>query len=124
MTDSEEMLFEWDEWKARAVAQGVPADLAELGRKIMRDAYMQRWPEDVLSDCGWDDDGFGMLALACAKPAETRRDWELLYARHHRRPACPVEVEADIRRSDKAIVSAPAPLLIRPQTQEVQARQP
>ncbi|EGQ62825.1 hypothetical protein GGI1_15268, partial [Acidithiobacillus sp. GGI-221] len=29
MTDSEEMLFEWDEWKARALAQGVPEDLAE-----------------------------------------------------------------------------------------------
>ncbi|MGC9215158.1 hypothetical protein [Acidithiobacillus sp.] len=122
MTDSEEMLFEWDEWKARAVAQGVPEDLAELGRRIMRDAYMQRWPEDVLSDCGWDDDGFGMLALACAKPAETRRDWERLYARHHRRPACPVE--AALRRSDKAIVSAPAPLLIRHSKQEAQAHRP
>lgn len=46
---------------------------------------------DVIEDCGWDDDGFGMLALACAKPAETRRDWERLYAQYHRRPACPLE---------------------------------
>lgn len=91
MVSTEEMLFEWDEWKVRALAQGVAEDLAELGKNLMRDAYMQRWPEAVLGDCGWDDDGFGMLALARAKPAETRRDWERLYARHHRRPVCPLE---------------------------------
>ncbi len=94
MVAMQEMLFEWDEWKDRAISLGVSEDLAELGRTLMRDAYMQRWPEAVLSDCGWDDDGFGMLALARAKPAETRRDWERLYARYHRRPACPLEQPA------------------------------
>lgn len=91
MVATQEMLFEWDEWKERALARGIAEDLAELGKNLMRDAYMQRWPEAVLSDCGWDDDGFGMLALACAKPAETRRDWERLYAQYHRRPACPLQ---------------------------------
>jgi hypothetical protein len=91
MAATQEMLFEWDEWKERALARGIAEDFAELGKNLMRDAYMQRWPEAVLSDCGWDDDGFGMLALARAKPAETRRDWERLYAQYHRRPACPLE---------------------------------
>ena len=116
MIGSKEMLFEWDEWKTRAVALGVAEDLAELGKKIMRDAYMQRWPEAVLGDCGWDDDGFGMLALARAKPAEARRDWERLYARHHRRPACPVE--ASQHRSNKAMVRTAVPLLVHPRKQE------
>lgn len=91
MVAMQEMLFEWDEWKERAIALGVAEDLAELGKNLMRDAYMQRWPEFVLSDCGWDDDGFGMLAMARAKPAETRRHWERLYAQYHRRPSCPLE---------------------------------
>ena len=111
MVATEEMLFEWDAWKTRARALGITEELAELGKKVMRDAYMQRWPEAVLSDCGWNDDGFGMLALARAKPAEARRDWELLYARHHRRPACPVE--ASQHRSNKAMARAAASMLAR-----------
>ena len=91
MVATQDTLFEWDEWKERALARGIAEDLAELGKNLMRDAYMQRWPEAVLGDCGWDDDGFGMLALACAKPAETRRDWERLYAQYCRRPACPLQ---------------------------------
>ncbi len=116
MIATEEMLFEWDAWETRALALGVAEDLAELGKKVMRDAYMQRWPEAVLSDCGWDDDGFGMLALARAKPTEARRDWERLYAHHHRRPACPVETGQ--HRSNKAMVRATAPMLVRPRKQE------
>ncbi|EGQ60473.1 hypothetical protein GGI1_00675 [Acidithiobacillus sp. GGI-221] len=62
------------------------------------------------------------MALARAKTRGDPPRLERLYARHHRRPACPVET--DLRRSDKAIVSAPAPLLIRPPKAEGQARQP
>lgn len=91
MVAMQEMLFEWDEWKDRAVRLGVAEDLAELGKSLMRDAYMQRWPDMVLTDCGWDDDGFAMLAMAREKPAETRRHWERLYAQYHQRPSCPLE---------------------------------
>ncbi|MBU2846476.1 hypothetical protein HF923_11775, partial [Acidithiobacillus ferriphilus] len=45
MVATEEMLFEWDAWKTRARALGITEELAELGKKVMRDAYMQRWPE-------------------------------------------------------------------------------
>ncbi len=111
MVTTQELLFEWDVWKAQARASGVAEDLAELGRKIMRDAYMQRWPEEVLGDCGWNDDGFGMLALARGKPAEARRDWERLYARYHRRPVCSIDPTTQQRA--RALVKASAPNLAR-----------
>lgn len=106
MVAMKEALFEWDEWKTQAVAMGVTEDLAELGKTLMRDSYMQRWPEKVLSDCGWNDDGFGMLALARAKPQQARQAWERLYNQHHRRPTCSIELSTS--SSGKALVhSAP-----------------
>ena len=90
MMNDQDMLFEWDFWKSRALALGVAEDLAELGRSIMRDAYLERWPEESLGECGWWDDGFGMLAQAQKNPREIRKRWEALLTRYGRRPAAPL----------------------------------
>ncbi len=81
------MLFEWDCWKSHALDLGIAEDLAELGRSIMRDAYLEHWPEEVLGECGWWDDGFGMLAQAQRNPQDTRECWAALLRRYGRRRA-------------------------------------
>ena len=86
MTD-QDMLFEWDFWKSHALDLGVAEDLAELGKSIMRDAYLERWPEESLGECGWWDDGFGMLAQAQKNPQETRERWTAMLRRYGRRRA-------------------------------------
>jgi len=83
--NDQDMLFEWDFWKSQALDLGVAEELAELGRDIMRDAYLERWPEEILGECGWWDDGFGMLAQAQKNPQETRKRWTALLKRYGRR---------------------------------------
>lgn len=83
--NDQDMLFEWDSWKSHALDLGIAGDLAELGRSIMRDAYLERWPEEILGECGWWDDGFGMLAQAQKNPQETRKRWTALLKRYGRR---------------------------------------
>ena len=88
--NDQDMLFEWDFWKSHALDLGVAEDLAELGKSIMRDAYLERWPEESLGECGWWDDGFGMLAQAQKNPQETRNRWTALLKRYGRRRAAPL----------------------------------
>lgn len=97
MTNDQDMLFEWDFWKSHALALGVAEDLAELGRRIMRDAYLERWPEESLGECGWWDDGFGMLAQAQKNPRETRKRWEALLTRYGHRPVAVTPLPARSR---------------------------
>jgi hypothetical protein len=70
--------YPWDYWQKRALARGVPADLAGLGRAVMREADQHCWCERLQSLCGWRDQGRRMIALALRAPATARLRWEWL----------------------------------------------
>lgn len=70
--------YPWDYWEQRALARGVPRDLASLGRAVMREADQHGWCERLQSRCGWRDDGRRMIALALRAPRKARVRWEWL----------------------------------------------
>jgi hypothetical protein len=70
--------YPWDFWEKRALASGVPADLASLGRAVMREADQHCWSERLQSLCGWRDEGRRMIALALRAPETARLRWEWL----------------------------------------------
>lgn len=72
--------YPWDGWATWAVAQGVPADLAALGRAAIREAWQHGWDARLCSLCGWRDDGRRMLRLALRQPALARTRWTRLLA--------------------------------------------
>jgi len=60
------------------MAAGVGAELAELGRAVMREAEQHVWSPALQAECGWGDDGAAMLAVARAAPDAARARWQLL----------------------------------------------
>lgn len=70
--------YPWDFWEKRALARGVPRELADLGRAVMREADQHMWSERLQSLCGWRDGGRRMIALALRAPETARRRWEWL----------------------------------------------
>jgi hypothetical protein len=68
----------WERWFVRALEEGVDEDLASLGRSIMREARMQRWHGERLTECGWADDGEAMLELALLDPERAAARWHAL----------------------------------------------
>jgi hypothetical protein len=70
--------FPWDEWTTRATAAGVPKELAQLGRAVIREAYQHSWSAALQTECGWDDDGDAMIELALRDPTQANRRWSLL----------------------------------------------
>lgn len=70
--------YAWDDWQQRAKAAGVPDDLAQLGRSLMREADQHGWSDELQAECGWDDDGAAMIALALSDPATARERWSWL----------------------------------------------
>lgn len=70
--------YPWDGWEKYALAQGLSADLASLGRGVIREAWQHGWDERLRSDCGWRDDGAGMLRLALRNPALAQKRWSRL----------------------------------------------
>jgi hypothetical protein len=56
--------YPWDYWEKRALAAGVPKELAALGRAVMREAHQHCWDELLQIVCGWEDNGEAMIALA------------------------------------------------------------
>lgn len=68
----------WDRWAERARAAGVGAELAELGRQVMREAYQHAWSAARQTECGWDDDGAAMIEQARAAPSARRARWQWL----------------------------------------------
>ena len=71
----------WDEWHRRALAAGVAAELAELGRQVMREAEQHGWDDSLAAGCGGDDGGQAMLELALAEPATAAATWRRLLDR-------------------------------------------
>lgn len=72
--------YPWDRWEKHAVEQGVPAELASIGRAVIREAWQHGWDERLCSLCGWRDDGARMLRLALCNPRLAEKRWLRLLA--------------------------------------------
>lgn len=70
--------YPWDHWLKWAVEDGVSGGLANLGRSLIREADQHSWPERLLAECGWSDDGQAMIELALNSPDEARTRWQFL----------------------------------------------
>jgi hypothetical protein len=68
----------WERWYDRALEEGLDEDLASLGRSVMCEARLQRWDEERAAECGWLDDGEGMLELAQLEPERAHARWRAL----------------------------------------------
>jgi hypothetical protein len=51
--------YPWDNWHRHALARGLDAELAGLGRLLVREAFNHGWESWLQSLCGWSDDGGG-----------------------------------------------------------------
>jgi hypothetical protein len=68
MNDQAAKSFFWDDWQREALAAGVAAPLAKLGREVLRAHRQNRWSKDFL---GVEEDGPIMLAMCLEDPAGT-----------------------------------------------------
>ena len=72
--------YPWDDWERSALASGLAAELASLGRSVMREAYNHAWCERLKAECGWSDEGRAMLRRVLAHPRRTAARWAWLMA--------------------------------------------
>ena len=70
--------YPWDGWEKRALARGVAAGLATLGRELIREAWQHDWNEELKARCGWADDGRRLLRQALRSPARAQTCWQHL----------------------------------------------
>jgi hypothetical protein len=70
--------YPWDDWERHALACGLDAELAGLGRLLVREAFNHGWEAWLRNLCGWGDDGQALLALALRAPKSARRQWDIL----------------------------------------------
>ncbi len=70
--------YPWDDWHGWALARGLDAELAGLGRLLIREAYNHGWEAWLQARCGWSDDGQALLAWALRAPKAARRQWDIL----------------------------------------------
>jgi hypothetical protein len=68
--------YPWDRWATKAQAAGVPLDLVNLGRSLMREAVQHSWGGELQQECGWADEGAAMIALALNDPGTARKRWD------------------------------------------------
>jgi hypothetical protein len=68
--------YAWDYWKTKALSAGVPGNLAELGRAVMREHYQHGWSsyDDEVSVRSGDE----MLRLALCEPDKAAARWQWL----------------------------------------------
>ena len=86
--------YPWDDWERSALASGLAAELANLGRAVMREAYNHAWCERLKRECGWCDAGRLMLRRVLAQPERTAARWRWL-------------LETDGQRFEPESLSAP-----------------
>ena len=70
--------YPWDDWHGWALARGLDAGLAGLGRLLIREAFNHGWQPWLQSLCGWKDDGAALLAFALRSPSQARWCWSRL----------------------------------------------
>jgi hypothetical protein len=64
--------YPWDDWERFALARGLDAETAGLGRLLVREAFNHGWESWLQSLCGWADDGQALLAFALRAPEKAR----------------------------------------------------
>lgn len=74
--------YPWDDWERQALTAGVNADMAGLGRSVMREACQQGWCDELLDECGATDSetASAMFDQAITQPALTASRWRWLLA--------------------------------------------
>lgn len=72
--------YPWDEWERSALACGLAAGLASLGRSVMREACQHGWCGRLKVECGLHDEGRAMLRRVLAHPRRTAARWQWLMA--------------------------------------------
>ena len=72
--------YPWDDWERSALASGLAADLATLGRAVMREACQHGWCQRLKAECGLHDEGRAMLRGVLAHPRRTAARWQWLMA--------------------------------------------
>jgi hypothetical protein len=74
--------YPWDDWQREALAAGVPAELAQLGRAVMREAYQHSWCEELRDECGVgrEEAAKGMIFETLEQPEWARSRWSWLLA--------------------------------------------
>lgn len=70
--------YPWDDWERFALSRGLDAELAGLGRLLVREAFNHGWEPWLQARCGWGDDGQALLAFALRAPRQARRQWDIL----------------------------------------------
>jgi hypothetical protein len=70
--------YPWDDWHRHALARGLDAELAGLGRLLIREAFNHGWEAWLQNLCGWSDDGQALLAFALRSPRQAQRQWDVL----------------------------------------------
>lgn len=70
--------YPWDYWEKRTLAAGVSAELASLGRAVMREAHQHAWSERLRAICGWNDRGEAMIVQAQQTPERASFVWQEL----------------------------------------------
>ena len=70
--------YAWDHWQQWAIDDGIPEDLAGLGRSLIREADQHGWDTELQAKCGWTDSGAAMIEFALQHPEQARRGWEHL----------------------------------------------
>ena len=70
----------WEDWYKKAMAAGVPEDVADAGRALVRSLYVDddesdRWDCDIVRFAGFDDDGYEMIQRALAHPRAALTMW-------------------------------------------------
>ena len=74
--------YPWDDWHREALASGLDAQLASLGRAVMREAYQHNWCDRLKYECGIDnvDTAAGMISCAKDQPHLVEARWQWLLA--------------------------------------------
>ena len=74
--------FPWDDWQREALASGLDAELASLGRAVMREAYQHDWCDRLKYECGIDNAATAAGMTSCAKdqPHVVEARWQWLLA--------------------------------------------
>ncbi|HIE96017.1 MAG TPA: hypothetical protein EYG03_30255 [Planctomycetes bacterium] len=87
--------FPWDAWQTKAVAAGVPDDLATFGRSVMREAYQHSWDPPLQRECGMEDEGQQMIDDVLQTQEEIRLRWSYLLYTDGNRSELPDEVKGE-----------------------------
>jgi hypothetical protein len=77
----------WDDWYCEARAAGIETEVALLGSAVMRAADRHGWPDALQAECGWNDAGAAMIALALRDTESARARWKELLEASERAPA-------------------------------------